>query len=308
MPAILVHNSFALENAEGIEKKYLDATRLGSQGPDPFFFYGILRFGKHSHKSLVRKFGSALHKRDISEDYFELIKFAKEEKRDADLLLSYIDGLFMHFCVDKVFHPYVFYRTGFNPDGTLKGYYSYTHSLFESILDVEFSKKENTYCRPSKCLNIDKKQLLKISKLWSKLPYGLKEKDFYYATKDYKKVERFVNGGTEVRRFIFLIGGRRGILRAISYPRHLKNYKVYDVENTKKITWKHPATGELSNYNVEELFIEASAEFKKIRDIIHSDLDEQNLLLEIRKFVNNTCHDGLKVGDKKQYFDNCFKK
>ena len=307
MPAMFVHYNFALMNAEGRDKQYIEATRLGSQGPDPFFFFGILRRGNGKHKKLIRKFGSAEHKKDISEDYLKMKEYA-EKSEDKDLLLSYLDGLFMHYCVDKTFHPYVFYRSGFDENGNLKGYYSYSHAHFESILDVEISKKYNIYQRISNCLKIDDEQLLKISKMWSSLGYDISEKDYFYAVKDYAKVENILFSRTGLKRCFFVLGGRHGMLMGISYPHFMNKYKELDVQNVNKKEWKHPVTGESFNLSVDELYAHASSEFKIVKNILEKNLSKAEELKLVKDFVNETNHDGIKIGTKKVLFDLCFKK
>ena len=307
MPAMFVHYTFAYDNANGPQKKYIEATRLGSQGPDPFFFYGILRTGKGSHKKHIRKFGSLEHRKDISEDYLKMRKYA-ESSEDSELLLAYLDGLWMHYCVDRTFHPYVFYRSGFNENGQLKGYYSYSHARFESILDVEISKERGIYQRISNCIKIDKEQLLKISKLWTVVDEEIKEKDFYYAVKDYAKVENFLFSRTGLKRLFFLLGGPHNMLMGISYPHFYKHLRKYDVQNVNKTEWKNPVSGVVSYESVDELFERASKDFKKVSKILYLNIDDETKLKELKDFVNLIDHSGTPVGSKKIYMDVVFKK
>ena len=65
MPAILTHYTFAKFEGVNPERKHFGALVLGSQGPDPFFFYGMLPWKKREGSKVVNTFGSGLHKREL---------------------------------------------------------------------------------------------------------------------------------------------------------------------------------------------------------------------------------------------------
>jgi hypothetical protein len=64
-----------------------------------------------------------LHDIDISRVYNELIKYANASS-DKELLYSYIEGLFLHYSLDRECHPYIFAKAGYAKDGPKKKHYS----------------------------------------------------------------------------------------------------------------------------------------------------------------------------------------
>ena len=67
MPSILTHYGFnkaLFDQKLDFLKDNEDIYLVGAQGPDPFFFYGILPWLKADNAKVVRKYGTVLHKVD----------------------------------------------------------------------------------------------------------------------------------------------------------------------------------------------------------------------------------------------------
>jgi hypothetical protein len=107
MPAMLVHYSFVLEAVPEDEVKYLDAVRLGGQGPDPFFYYGVKPWGKPKDYKPFPAMAAPCTIPISPIPIIAMIDYAMKSP-DRDFLLAYIDGLFMHYVVDRTFHQYIF--------------------------------------------------------------------------------------------------------------------------------------------------------------------------------------------------------
>ena len=118
MPAVIVHDTFALEMIPEDEKPYIAAVRSGTQGPDLFMAYGKNPFKKREDAKEIRPWGTVMHHTPVEDVYGKMMEYANtKEAGEKELLYAYIDGLLMHFSVDRVCHPYVFYRTGFDEKG-----------------------------------------------------------------------------------------------------------------------------------------------------------------------------------------------
>ena len=109
MPSILTHYGFNRDVIEDINflKDNEDIYYVGAQGPDVFFFCGIIPFLGVENAKYIRKFGHALHKKDPTEVFEYFIEYAKKSK-DKDILFSYILGAGLHYVLDRKLHPYVF--------------------------------------------------------------------------------------------------------------------------------------------------------------------------------------------------------
>src|SRR5574344_1735258 len=133
MPNAIVHYTFAKENVED-PSAHLDATFVGAQGPDPFFFYGVLPGKKRPFKNDVQSLGGITQHGELAAPYSAMIAYALKSPQKS-LLLAYIDGLFMHYAVDRACHPYIFYQSGFtdrpSDSKAVQHHYNYSHMCLE---------------------------------------------------------------------------------------------------------------------------------------------------------------------------------
>ena len=96
MPSLSAHYLFA-DSVVGIEGKgpLREAICLGTQGPDPFFYYSGNPFAKKPHAKEVQNYGNVLHSDSIASTYGAMRNLL-ENSPDKDLLLAYVKGLLMH--------------------------------------------------------------------------------------------------------------------------------------------------------------------------------------------------------------------
>ena len=168
MPSTLVHYTFALKHLHE-DFGYRDAILLGAQGPDPWEMYGQLPWCHRKDAKTVRRMGRDTQLSPCEGNYRGFIEYALRSD-DRDLLFAYIDGLLMHYCLDRACHPYVFWNTGFTdrPEDSpsVRQYYNFGHLFFERTLDVIISKREGTYGRPNIALRCPKADVKAISSMW----------------------------------------------------------------------------------------------------------------------------------------------
>lgn len=302
MPAALAHYLFALRNRENIMD--VDAFLLGTQGPDPFFFYGMVPWRKKAEMKKIQEYGEELHHSDFSDIYGRMIGYAHSQVGEGkDILLDYMKGLWAHYCLDRVCHPYIFYRSGFDEDGLLKGHYGYAHKAFEALLDATL-KREHGLPGPSRALKISKKKGREISKMWKQgSPDFLGEDTYYESLRDYRTIESFLQSKTGYKRILWKRLGKENVLYAFSYPVLLKKKAALDVLNLRKQGWKNPVTGISSNLSVDEMFVEAGALYQRGSEVVADPKNIENasrLLFELERGID---HDGCPYGKKKVHLD-----
>lgn len=110
MPAYSTHYLFAYELMEKIKSNVdfpLDeqAVYIGTQGPDIFYDHRILPW--MCGKSL-RKVGSVLHRAKPSVQFDALRDYVNQHP-DDDIAKSYAVGFILHYALDRVCHPYVYF-------------------------------------------------------------------------------------------------------------------------------------------------------------------------------------------------------
>jgi hypothetical protein len=89
-----------------------DALITGTQGPDPFFFYGRLPWARRRDIALAERFADIMHKEDPPRYFDALEAHARGESDDERRrsCLSFVGGLRLHYILDEALHPYVFAR------------------------------------------------------------------------------------------------------------------------------------------------------------------------------------------------------
>lgn len=302
MPAALTHYLFATQNAEGVKDK--EAFLLGTQGPDPFFFYGMVPWRKKENPLAIRNYGEEVHHSDFSAIYARMIDYANlKEGEEKDALISYLEGIWAHYCLDRVCHPYIFYRSGFDENGELKGHFGYAHKVFEALLDATLAK-ENGLPSASRAMKIGKEKAKAISAMWEAgSPELLKADTFYESWRDYRTIESFLQSKTGYKRILWKRLGKENVLYAFSYPVFLKKKEPLDVLNLKKQIWKNPVTGISSSLSVPEMFAEAKKLYRKGEKVILEHQNTENTSTSLVNLEKGIDHDGCPWGQKKIYLD-----
>lgn len=311
MPAVIVHDSFALEFIPEEEKKYQAAVRAGTQGPDFFMAYGTNPLKKRADSDIIRPFGSHMHQISIFPTYWKLLQYAAEkEGEEKELLFAYIDGLLMHFSVDRSFHPYIFYRSGFDENGELHGKWGWAHGYFEAILDKVVGTKKGTFQRPDKAMGqMDIESAKLISKMWHACAdYPLKDDSFTLSYIDYNAVTKMMWSPHGGKRALISLFGKYSKPMAMIYPssKAVKKYEYLDVMNEKHSLWKDPATLEESTESFDELWLKAKEAYESVHELLLRAKKGEDVGKELEIWSLNRNHDGTPIGGKKKEHGDCF--
>lgn len=320
MPALQTHYTFAKVNAVNKDRKNFGALVLGSQGPDPLFFVGQLPWVKRKNPKFANAFGVGLHHRDFSELYFAMIEYASKSEH-KELLFDFIEGLFMHYVLDRNCHPYVFSVTGFDVPGDEKivgKYYMSYHTRIESAIDMIYAGNNGLYKKfPKDNLNlVSDSDLMEISKMWyeankATFKYENIEPDtFFIGVKDYLAVMKFLNNARWFKRwFVKTFIGEYSSGYALIYPKDLKKrYGDVDFMNEKKEAWPDPVSGEMRNESFMELVEKAKNEYLElVLPMIENAKSSILVLDDVHRFYNNIDHDGCKDNNPKKFMKPLFK-
>jgi hypothetical protein len=311
MPAIITHYTFALETMKDPSRPFKEALLVGAQGPDPFFFFGQYPFKKRPHHLEVDSFGTALHDMDISPVYVELLKYANASP-DKKLLYSYIEGLFLHYSLDRECHPYIFAKAGYAKEGALKKHYSASHCRLESYIDILLGKKHGTFTyHTDRLLALPEEQLRKISAMWASInaltlknPY-IDEEAFASSLQDYRKVMRFVNTPHGFKRWLIgLLVGKDSQPYCMNFPSHFTaSEKALDYFNEEHHEWPSPATGEQRNESFDDLWALAQEDYGKILPLLDKASRGMDILPQLTAFVGDIDHDGIHPKETITYTD-----
>lgn len=97
--------------------------RLGTQGPDPLFYY---HFWPWKKEKSVPAIASRIHRQSCGPFLMEMIRFGFRNASDF-YLQAYILGFLTHYLLDRNTHPYIIYRSGTR---------EYNHQKLEIMIDT----------------------------------------------------------------------------------------------------------------------------------------------------------------------------
>ncbi len=132
-----------LESIDSFIKENYDMLVLGSLGPDPLFYVGILlKNGLHLPTAL-KKIGNKLHKTN-GKQFFKLLietSYSIDNVKDKKKFEAFIFGQFAHYILDREAHPYILYESGFDDEGKITSHYHFDHAYFETNIDCSLANK-----------------------------------------------------------------------------------------------------------------------------------------------------------------------
>lgn len=307
MPAILTHYTFALSAIPEEDRPFDAVVNLGSQGPDTFMAYGTVPWRKRKEVAKIRQWGHTMHSLPVESVYLKMMEFALKSPQ-KDMLFAYIDGILMHYAVDRIFHAYIFSRSGFNEAGKLEGYWSWSHGFFEAILDQTFAKRKGTYRKMSKCILSPKEQVKEISKMWAYAsPAHLDEGAFYRSYEDFVSAEKMLYTPLGFKRPLFRLIGTYSTPWAQSHPRFAKKFIPMDVENNAHKVWVDPCSNEPHTESIEDMFARSLADFKAVHQLVLSAKEGTDIAEEFKAWTLGLDHEGCPIGQRKTYFNLCWR-
>ncbi len=299
MPNLLAHR---LLMQECIKDTDLDADTkstllLATQGPDPLFYYGLMPWRAWHYLAAKRRYGSKIHHTDGKKFFTSLFKSYDEitDEQQKKIFLAFILGQYAHHLLDKNAHPFVYYYSGFNEEGRLKGRFHYEHANFESEIDScladiypEIDFRDHT----EDALKTDKKILHAIDK-----PLKNAMKDFlnvkvskrYYtnSVKNMISMQKMSN-----HRWIRKITGKHSMFNAL----YTDDEYSKDPLNLKHQTWYHPVTNEKRNDSFLDILNKVKEEFKEVVAALSSGSFTKELILSKLDGIDyNGCTEGTKL-------------
>lgn len=311
MPNILTHYTFAKENILDPNQEHLLATYVGSQGPDPWFFYGTIPWRPRPHHHEVTKVGEVTQHLEITEEYDAMLEYAyKNPCQEA--LFAYIDGLFMHYAVDRTCHPYIFYNTGFTDRPTdpkeVQAYYNFGHLWMEEYIDYIIAHREGTFCRPDLVLKMKKEDLKAISKMWytvnlavQKVPF-VKENSFVHAIEDYRGTMKAAWDPKGWKKPLAKkTYGPTSLIYGLIYPQSIAGFEDLDFLNEKHSEWRMPA-GERRHESFDELLKEAQGIYAQLHALLLRAKEGEDVKEDLATISAHLNHEGIVPGSPKIYW------
>lgn len=119
-------------------QQYPQIFSMAASGPDFLFYYRVWPWLDQRHNDHVYNIGNTVHRHSVNAFYQKALDWISqyEESDDKEILIVYLAGHLMHWALDSVAHPYVFYHSG-----EIRGKTKYWHYRLESMLDIMMVKQ-----------------------------------------------------------------------------------------------------------------------------------------------------------------------
>lgn len=248
-----------------------DMVLIGTQGPDPFYFYGLVPWRPRPGRGRVAAFADFLHGADPL-DFFPVLadRAAAMDSalggagRDAaGRAVSFTYGLLLHYLLDRSLHPYVYYRTGFDAKGETKGIFGVDHGFFETGMGESGRGSESEESTsPGRLFAADADDLSAAGALFAAaFPERILSEDYAASWRDMRTVLGVLWDPTLVKRKVLDALGLhdtrpRSMMRPIRDPAR----DGIDYLNEAKTPWRHPVDGTDSDASVRELTARAASD------------------------------------------------
>ena len=304
MPSFLTHYTFAKEVVKDCKEGLEQLIFIGTQGPDFFFSLDAdgISLEKTEEQKAVSKFGADLHDKDIAHIYPYFVQYAIDHPEEKEVVLTYLDGLLMHYCLDSSAHPYIISIAGWVIPETAPNIYYGGHGVIETFIDMIVSKEHKTWKHKlTRYLKIDNKEHLKIiSKAYDyvnsmtlKNPY-IKEDTYSRCVKSVYDLENRcqyprLKTEREVNKYW---NTKRGIV-ILHYPVFIKKfYKNLDFLNKSHSPWKDLLTGEERRESFYDLFSLAKEKYQVTHELVKNATSKEEFEEKLAAFTKGINHAG----------------
>jgi hypothetical protein len=260
---------------------------LGCQGPDLLFFHHFPPWQKKS----MYKLGEAMHERECGPLLMSMADSARTAGAGSPLFL-YVLGFMTHHLLDRIMHPYIFYRGGYAP---------WDHQRFEVAMDTLIVRRMRgidtsrfpvwTLIDIGAALPEDAAVMLHkaTGTLYPELTRELTSDDWKQAYRDMIRGHKLFHDPTGLKRLLTF-----GKIAPMVYKRRPP---VLDFLNEARREWHHPCVREeTSKESVMDLWekalIEGEAMLRAMFDYAAADAADADLMREkLSRLVGNLSYD-----------------
>lgn len=164
MPGIITHYRALTESIDYIKKqkkknsfmksievlfnseKFRKAGLFGAIGPNIFDYLPFQRYNKNGGSNISYELHSEKKNAFLKSMLNTILSYDDNNNEWSSTQRAYYYGIISHLITDSVFHPYIYYWSGFSNSQNKKDlfYFREQHLLFEYNLDLYFSKTDES--------------------------------------------------------------------------------------------------------------------------------------------------------------------
>ncbi|HEX6594461.1 MAG TPA: zinc dependent phospholipase C family protein [Bacillota bacterium] len=286
MPNIWTHILFCEEIVDALHLRPLSTyeeamMKLGSQGPDPFYYYNFWPWVKSER---VPNIGKLLHTKHCGPFLIDLIRIAKQKGMETK---TYVFGFTTHHLLDRSTHPYIHYRAGYEGN---------KHQKLEIQIDTLMMEKYHRlktwraaahkeidvgFSLPKEILNILHET---IKKFYPEIPFNSPK----YIQKSYQ----------DMKLALKILSDPYGWKNAL-FPSLISSYSHQPIKektdylNMQRKTWYHPATKEPHTESFIDLYEQAKVKGIQIVEKLMMYWFEENEhhITHLKELIGNISYD-----------------
>lgn len=314
--ALDVYNALEASSVKESIQKYPKSYLLGSNGPDILFYYKAFPWEDQKDNKAIAAIGSLVHEKHINSFYGKALSFIKQvqDPHRKDILTSYLAGHMMHWSLDSIAHPFVFYRSG-----EIAGISKYWHYRYESMIDAlmvtYYKRKQLSDLKAKRFVDVSDVERRHIASFYSEMLSQVFDVIVSAEVIDSAIVsfKRLLNFLYDPHNLVtpLLKGVEAVIGDPWAFSSHSVNPRIdaeFDVLNLKKDKWFNPTNLEMVS---DESFIELYEASVDLGNILISALEEGldgkrdnfDEILEDRQYDT-----GVTSGIKMKYYDSIYEK
>lgn len=298
---------------------HLPSLLAGAQGPDPLYFFGRLGFrdreaGRRSHAA-----GEFLHASDPADVFGPLCSALAgsagsaggAEGAEGIRRFSFLTGFLLHYILDRTVHPYVYYRSGFDGDGTLGPEASAAHAAFEAAMAQALHALLRPGTRPPAPRSLlgaaprseTEAALASAGALLaSAFPGRLHPGDYGRSWHDMAAILGILHDPRGIKAAVLdALGGGASQARAMIIPPRPPASPPFpwrDTLNLAGALWRRPDSGSESRATVPELYAAALDDALRGAALLQAVLDRRGSAEDgaWRDFLGGINHEGVRTG------------
>lgn len=308
MPALATHWLFARDalnrhSCPPALKRQIAIVSLGAQGPDPLFFHRRIpwRWRKRSSHDL-RSFASACHAGNPRNWLLPPLHFASlPTNPEREKLCALVYGFFLHYHLDRIVHPYVFSKSGFDETGELSPPWNARHAWFETLLDFAVLEQRGVHIqaiRPWCMMNLPTMDLLLLDNALSRVfPEQLDEGQYREACSDMQAVYHLLHDPFGWKRTVIeKMGKNDTLMAAFVAPQSLSKDLRESVLGLGGDPWPDPVSGEERRESFGELYAKALEELDILNGLWDEEINRSAISTSLDSWIGTQNHDGCQEG------------